>query len=323
MCLYPKLIINPKYKPNKKNGGKPPFPLDKRTLYVPIECKNCMECMKGIANDWRVRLLEDIKKHKNGKFVTLTFSDESIEQLGKITNLSGYAKDNFIATIGVRRFLERWRKENKKSVRHWLITELGQTNSERIHLHGIIYTDLKGQIKKHWQYGHIWGDEEKTYVNAQTVNYITKYVTKQDILHKYYKPIILTSAGIGDNYINTYNAKLNKYKGKDTNTTYRTESGHKIAMPIYWRNKIYTENEREQLWLHQLDKNERWVNGIKVNANNHELYFATLKEARKLNSQLNYNNNKKDYKEQEYENKLRDLHKLKYNASPAGHKAKV
>ena len=29
--------------------------------------------------------------------------------------------------------------------------------------------------------------------------------------------------------------------------TYRTSTGHKIAMPIYWRNKIYNDEEREKL----------------------------------------------------------------------------
>ena len=45
----------------------------------------------------------------------------------KVIEGVGYEKDNNIATLSVRRFLERWRKEFKRSVRHWLITELGQT----------------------------------------------------------------------------------------------------------------------------------------------------------------------------------------------------
>jgi len=36
MCLYPKLIKNPKYKPNKKNGGIVPELKDIRVLAVPI-----------------------------------------------------------------------------------------------------------------------------------------------------------------------------------------------------------------------------------------------------------------------------------------------
>ena len=54
---------------------------------------------------------------KNGKFVTLTFSEESLVELGEdknINTLNGYNLDNGIATLAVRRFLERWRKKYKK-----------------------------------------------------------------------------------------------------------------------------------------------------------------------------------------------------------------
>ena len=44
MCLYPKLIKNPKYRPNKKNNYNPPTCEDDRVLYVPVGCGNCIEC---------------------------------------------------------------------------------------------------------------------------------------------------------------------------------------------------------------------------------------------------------------------------------------
>lgn len=67
--------------------------------------------------------------------------------------MKGYDLDNGIVTRAVRYFLERWRKENKKSLRHWFISELGGGQTEHVHLHGIVWTDdVKGVIK-HWQYG--------------------------------------------------------------------------------------------------------------------------------------------------------------------------
>ena len=76
-----------------------------------------------------------------------------------------------------------------------MITELGHENTERIHLHGILFTKEDTQtIADIWKYGNIWiGD----YCNAKTINYIIKYVTKVDEQHKGYEPKILTSAGIG------------------------------------------------------------------------------------------------------------------------------
>ena len=33
------------------------------------------------------------------------------------------------------------------------------------------------------------------------------------------------------------------------------------GLPIYYRNLIYTEEEREKLWIEKLNKGERWIGG--------------------------------------------------------------
>ena len=82
----------------------------------------------------------------------------------------------------------------------------------------------------------VWKGKEKqngtleNYVNERTVNYIVKYLTKIDEKHKAYKSIVLTSPGIGKYYIENPNSLKNKYNGTKTNETYRTTTGHKIAL---------------------------------------------------------------------------------------------
>lgn len=318
MCLYPKIIKNPKYKKNKKNGGIIPAISDERVLYVPIGCGNCIECCKQKARSWQVRLLEDLKENKNGIFVTLTFNNESIKNLWteirKETSLEGYNIDNAIATLAVRRFLERWRKEHKKSLRHWLVTELGHNGTENIHLHGIVYTNEDAEkITKHWQYGYVWkGSEEngkiKNYVNERTVNYIIKYVTKKDEKHKEYKPIILTSAGIGSNYTKgMIDWKNNKYNGKETKEYYKTKAGYKIALPNYWKNKIYTEEEKEKLWIQKIEKQERWVCGERIDiSNGDEEYYKLLAYHRRINKKLGYGDDEKNWDRIKYEKERRN-----------------
>ena len=101
----------------------------------------------------------------------------------------------------------------------------------------------------------------------------------------------------------TINSKINKFKGKETNETYRTSTGHKISLPIYWRNKIYTEEEREKLWLQKLDKEERWVMGEKVKINNgYEDYDKIVKYYREKNIRLGYGTDEKNIELKEYEN---------------------
>lgn len=315
MCLYPKLIKNKKYVSNNKNKGNIPIPQDKRVLLVPVGCGKCMECRKQKARNWSIRLQEHIRemKHNEKHFVTLTFSDQSIKELHKdIKGLEGYELDNEIATLATRRFLERWRKEYKKSIQHWLITEIGSGDkkaghkgTENIHIHGILFTKNKENIERIWKYGFVYiGD----YVTERTINYCAKYVTKIDPKHTEYNPKILTSPGIGKNYINRYDAETNKYKQEATNETYQTREGKKINLPNYWRNKIYTEDEREKLWLEKLNKQERWVNGVNIStANGQEHYYAVLKEAQAKNKQLGYGDDSKNWNRIRYENERRKL----------------
>lgn len=315
MCLYSKLIINPKYKSTKKNNGIIPTMTDQRVKYVPIGCGKCIECTKKKAREWQVRLLEDIRVNKNGIFITLTFSDQSIAELNKEVDekLEGFERDNQIATIAMRRFLERWRKKFKRSLRHWTITELGHKNTENLHLHGIIWTtETIETIAQIWHYGYIWPKNEierrRNYINERTISYITKYITKKNITNKTYKPIILTSPGIGNNYTNTFNSKLNKYNNNKTIETYRTNTGHTIALPIYWKNKIYTENERENLWIEKLNKEERWVCGERVSIkDSYKEYDELIKWYRKLNQQLGYGTDEKDMGRVEYERQRRRI----------------
>ncbi len=313
MCIYPRLIRNKRYIANKKNGGViPPLPMykgkvDQRVLAVAVGCGNCMECMKQKARDWQVRLTEEIKEKKKGYFVTLTFSNESIEEIGKeLWKLKGYEKDNAIAKIGVRRFLERWRKKYKKSVRHWIVTELGDKGTENVHMHGIIWTEHEvEEIERIWRYGYVYIGE---YVNEKTVNYIVKYIYKRNEKYTEYKAKVLTSAGIGAGYMKRLDAIKNKYKEGKTKETYKTRTGIKLGLPKYYRNKIYKEEEKEKLWLEKLDKEERYVDGQKINIKEGlEEYYNVVETAREKNKRLGYGTNVKQWSREVYENERRDI----------------
>jgi hypothetical protein len=307
MCLYPKLIKNRKYLKNKKNGGIIPPVNDPRVLYVPVGCGKCIECRKQKTRQWQVRLHEEIKHRKNGRFITLTFSNESITELTKeIKGLSGYNLDNEIATLAMRRFLERWRKKYGKSVRHWFVTELGQTKTERLHMHGLLFTDHSTEaIEERWAYGHIWEGE---YVNEKTINYIVKYINKIDKLHEEYQSKILTSPGIGKGYLNSPDAEKNKFKGIETKETYKTRTGLKLGLPIYYRNHIFTDEEREKLWLQKLDKEERWILGHKIDVSKGEdNYYKALEAARAKNKRLGFGDNQINWEKRRYENNRRNM----------------
>ena len=306
MCLYPSLMINKKYTPTKKNGGYVPSIKDDRTRYVPIGCGRCIECLKQKSNAWKIRMHEELRINNIATFVTLTFSDENLTKLASLNNICNPTQNNDIAIIATRLFLERWRKKHKKSIKHWLITELGHKNTERIHLHGIIWTDKKQDIEKIWQYGWVYiGD----YVNEKTINYIIKYVTKIDQQHRWFKPKILCSPGIGKNYINTHNSKIKKFKGENTDESYNYNNGNKGSLPTYYRNKIYSEEEREQLWINRLNKEIRYVRGTEVSIKNGlDEYYKIRNYHRERNRQMGYGY--KDVPEEIYKKKIEDIKKF-------------
>lgn len=349
MCLYPELARNRKYLPSKKNGGAPAPPFDARLIYTPRECGRCMECMRNRAKEWQVRLCYDVRDNRNGKFVTLTFSDEKMDKLrnevinenyaeinrlagkgGKMNvkliercykRMEGYELENEIAAMAVRRFYERWRKMTGKSIRHFLVTELGHNGTERLHLHGILWTDESMDlITEKWEYGFVYPstkrDRERNYVSERSVNYIIKYIRKMDFDHLGYVSKIFTSSGIGKNYTESRDAENNKYIEGETDEAFRLRNGRKVKMPRYWRNKIYDEEEREKLWLEKLDREERFVMGRKIDIKEGlDGYYKALKMAQKQAIELGYGGNRKQWELEEYDKVAKELREEKKKKS--------
>ena len=121
--------------------------------------------------------MEEIKSNpKNIIFATLTFSEESLKKLEYNEKEPNKAPQKAISL-----FRKRWWKKYKTPLKHWLITELGHDNTKRIHLHGIVWTELtEEQFEKEWGYGWIFFGYE---VNERTINHIIKYITKRDEPH--------------------------------------------------------------------------------------------------------------------------------------------
>lgn len=281
MCLYPKLIKNKKYTKNKKNGGIIPAVSDNRVLYVTAACGKCFECRKQKARAWQVRMSEELRENPNAIFVTLTISDESFEY---IMDKYQIETNEECCKKMIRLFLERIRKETKKSIKHWFITEIGHERTERYHLHGIIWgIGIEEIVRRNWKYGFVFIG---SFVNEQTINYVVKYMLKKDKDHKEYNPTVLCSAGIGAGYLNRQEAKNNKFRGIHTKETYTLRNGTKLNLPIYYRNKIYTDDEREKLFIQKIDKGDVWICGEKVKIDDQKAYKEILEYHQKEKQRL-------------------------------------
>lgn len=281
MCLFPKIIDNPKYKGSRKNNYRPPAVVPEFAK-IAIPCGYCIECRKKRARDWIIRLKEEVRRDRKGYFVTLTYSDESLQKL--ITRVkTDEAKE--VARISVRLFLERYRKKYKVSCKHWLITELGHEGTKRLHLHGFIWSSIpEEELKKLWGYGWIYCGKE---INDKTINYCAKYVTKFDKERPTFTPKIFVSPGLGKGYINEKTKAIHKFNF-DSTIDYYSEKGKKIALPKYYKDKLYTEEERLFFWKRVIDKGEKYVLGMKFDNSSLRQYYAAQREAQKYSRKLGY-----------------------------------
>ncbi len=261
--------------PTRKNYFRPPICTDERLRFVEVPCGKCYECRKKKARDWRIRMSEQLRETPHAVFFTGTFTDESI---AIICNKYDINKEDAkeVATKAMRLYLERLRKDNNgKSVLHWAVTEKGHTNTRRIHIHGIFFmTNYRANfvnfLKRNWSYGYCYTGD---YVNERTVNYIVKYMTKTDLDNPEFTGKVLCSPGIGKNYIKRWgdhHKYIQKQGNEKTNETYIFKNGQKGFLPTYYRRKLYTEEERELLWIEKIEEGKAWICGTEFSVKNEE-----------------------------------------------------
>lgn len=282
MCYFTKKVLNKRFLPNRKNRWEPPVCTDERFRYVEVECGHCFECRKKKRREWRIRNYEQLKETPTAIFFTGTVSPQRYEYICK---KYGYkndgTQDNEIITKIQRLFLERIRKQTGYSIKHWCVTEKGHTNTRRIHIHGLYYATHK---ETKWQLTKIlfenWIDGYRfygKYVNEKTINYVSKYMTKKDEDNPEYIGIVLCSKGLGAGYKRRAGDK-HRWRKEKTITTYKTERGTDLPLPRYYKTTLFTEDQRQLLWLYQEDEGTKYVNGTKIIAANtvNKEYYETL-----------------------------------------------
>lgn len=334
MCLYPKRYINKKYTATEKNGGViPTLPVigtdeqgepiyDERVLFIEIPCGQCEECRKQKTREWQVRLTEELKEHKYPYFITLTFDPKELKQL---CHKSRLGECNAVCAYAVRHMLERYRKDHKKSLRHWLITELGHEGTERIHMHGLLFSDepltfMESKEEhfytwKYWKYGMIYvGD----YCTLRTINYIVKYINKIDTDHKGFNGQILASPGIGKQFLERlqkYESTMYRYKPKQTKDYYLLPTGSKIKLPTYYKNKLFTEDEKELIWRDFMDTDKETIAGINYNhrTTDNGTLANIVDKAQEINKRLGYGDDSKEWRKKPYNITKRMLQQIERN----------
>lgn len=201
--------------------------------------------------------MQEQKRHASALFVTLTYSPDEvpITANGFMTIHKPHVQQ-FFQTLrdDIRAYcksesLKAHRRVIPNIVKYYACGEYG-SDSDRPHYHAIIFGATAEFIERAWRTsdGVIRGYVHFGDVRGESISYVTKYMMKAGKIPKHKRDdrqpeFQLQSKGIGLNYLTP---EIVKYHKDDINRNYVTElGGVKVPMPRYYRDRVYTEEDRE------------------------------------------------------------------------------
>lgn len=239
------------------------FPFkDKKGLAFP--CGKCVDCLKRRVSSWSFRLKKEAERCSSALFVTLTYHPSTVPIPGdcRIKDISKRKKSakNKVCPCGmcsmrpiglmslckydVQRFFVRLRKLSGKGVKYYAVGEYGE-NKQRPHYHAIIFNSTYDEIDKAWDMGAVhFGD-----VRGASIGYTLKYMSKRERnLFGRVREFSLMSKGLGSNYLSS------EVRGWHLASLVERcylpiGDGKKAALPRYYKEKLYTKEQRENIGI--------------------------------------------------------------------------
>jgi len=227
---------------------------------IPVPCGKCPECVSRRTSAWSFRLMQQEKKSIYSLFITLTYDTEHVpitpngfmslsrttyerKRNGKMRQISS----------DLQQFLRKLRKSiegnpEAKPIKYYAVGEYGGI-TKRPHYHLIIFNATESQIEAVWKNG-------KTYygtVTGASIGYCLKYISKPKRIPEHVNDdrvpeFAIMSKGLGQNYVT--DEILTYHQADLTNRMCLIlEGGKKASMPRYYKNLIYTEEQKKQIGL--------------------------------------------------------------------------
>lgn len=217
-----------------------------------IPCGKCYVCLKRKISGWCFRLTEEEKYHQDSLFITLTYDTKNVP-FTRAGQMSLHKRD-------VQLFLKRLRKANSqgnatRSIKYFAVGEYGGF-TRRPHYHLILFGAKIETIASAWGLGHV----HYGFVSGASITYTLKYMFKRPVKHKRSdrreKEFRIMSKGLGVGYTQKRNI-IKWHKSKLDERMYLNLPGNvKIAMPRYYKDKIYSDEEREECSIYALKRNK-------------------------------------------------------------------
>lgn len=241
---------------------------------VPHRCGKCPSCLALRSQEWVYRMVAESKNHKDTVFVTLTYSPEYLESIGK-------PRDGIfsVSKKEVQNFLKRLRKNLRRRIRYFACGEYGE-KSHRAHYHAIIFglsVSDASEIDRAWSPR---GFTKTVQANQATMAYVARYCTKKNYGLDYKdwlddqglaREFQLQSNKPGIGYCALEKGAVIK---DDTNNSYTVWfEGRRVGAPRYLKDMLMSERERQIVALRfererfTADDNDRTANNFQAERN--------------------------------------------------------
>lgn len=209
------------------------------TEKVPVPCGRCPLCKRRRASSWAFRLRYH-ERETPAHFITLTYDSDHIP-----ISPNGFAT---LSKRDVQLFFKRLRKLCPGvRIKYYAVGEYGKQRT-RPHYHAIVYSVPDSNL-----YDQAWtaGVVHVGTVTGASISYTLKYISKppNPKIGRFsrddrVKEFSLMSKGLGADYIKASNSAY--HRARVDQLYLQIEDGVKLAMPRYYREKIWNEAERKQ-----------------------------------------------------------------------------
>lgn len=210
---------------------------------VPVPCGRCPPCRKRRVDSWVFRLLQQEKVSNSSHFVTLTYDTAHvpISEHGFMTLRKSDFQD----------YMKRLRKLCPDVLlRYYACGEYGSKN-KRPHFHAIIFNCPDDSLfAKAWSLDGIqFGQVVVGQVSNDSIAYCCKYMNSSEFRSFHARDdrtaeFSLMSKGMGANFVTD---AVKRFHNADLSRQFLTlDGGNKIAMPKYYKDRIYSEDTAEE-----------------------------------------------------------------------------
>lgn len=169
----------------------------------------------------------------------------------------------------LQKFFKRLRKLSTNRIRYYAVGEYGG-KSWRPHYHIILFNSNPYDVASAWSLANqSLGDVHYGSVSEASVGYTLKYITKKQRIPLHInddreREFSLMSKGLGLNYLSeqmiAYHLGTNaqdQQKAINERMNCTLLDGKKIAMPRYYKNKLYTKLQRSIAGVHLLEESKK------------------------------------------------------------------